>query len=69
MGVTRAGRFRGRNRVIRDDSREAVVSHQLLIDGANKPGTYQKPLVKVRGYLDELDALPNQGVPIGNRTG
>jgi probable F420-dependent oxidoreductase len=43
------------------------VSHKLLIDGANEPGTYQKPLAKVRGYLDELDALPNQGVPAGSR--
>jgi probable F420-dependent oxidoreductase len=43
------------------------VSHQLLIDGAKEPGTYQRPLAKVRGYLDELDALPNQGVPAGNR--
>ena len=43
------------------------VSHQLLIDGAKEAGTYQKPLAKVRGYLDELDALPNQGVPVGSR--
>jgi probable F420-dependent oxidoreductase len=43
------------------------VSHRLLIDGAREPGTYQKPLAKVRGYLDDLDALPNQGVPTGNR--
>ena len=39
------------------------VSHQLLIDGAKAPGTYQKPLQVMTNYLDELDALPNQGVP------
>jgi probable F420-dependent oxidoreductase len=43
------------------------VSHQLLIDGVSKPGTYQKPLAKVRDYLDQLDALPDQGIPTGNR--
>jgi probable F420-dependent oxidoreductase len=43
------------------------VSHQLLVDSSKEPGTYQKPLAKVRGYLDELDALPNQGVPVGSR--
>ena len=43
------------------------VSHQLLIDNVQEPGTYRKPLAKVRGYLDELDALPDQGVPVDNR--
>jgi probable F420-dependent oxidoreductase len=43
------------------------VSHQLLIDGAKAPGTYQKPLQVTANYLDELDALPNQGVPPEDR--
>jgi probable F420-dependent oxidoreductase len=43
------------------------VSHQLLIDGAKEPGTYQKPLGVMRTFLDELDAFPNGGVPQGNR--
>ncbi len=43
------------------------VSHQLLIDGAKAPGTYQKPLAVMTNYLDELDALPNQGVPPEDR--
>ncbi len=43
------------------------VSHQLLIDGAKAPGTYQKPLRVMTQYLDELDALPNQGVPAEDR--
>ncbi len=43
------------------------VSHQLLIDGAKEPGTYQKPLGVMRTFLDELDAFPNSGVPQGNR--
>jgi probable F420-dependent oxidoreductase len=43
------------------------VSHQLLIDGAKAPGTYAKPLEVMTRYLDELDALPDQGVPPGNR--
>ncbi len=43
------------------------VSHQLLIDGAKAPGTYAKPLAVMTHYLDELDALPAQGVPPGNR--
>jgi probable F420-dependent oxidoreductase len=43
------------------------VSHQLLIDGAKAPGTYAKPLEVMKGYLDELDALPDQGVPPGHR--
>jgi probable F420-dependent oxidoreductase len=38
------------------------VSHQLLIDSAKAPGTFQKPLQVMATYLDELDALPNQGV-------
>jgi probable F420-dependent oxidoreductase len=43
------------------------VSHQLLIDGAKAPGTYAKPLAVMKQYLDELDALPDQGVPPGER--
>ncbi len=43
------------------------VSHQLLIDGAKEPGTYQRPLAVTASYLDQLDALPGQGVPVGNR--
>jgi probable F420-dependent oxidoreductase len=43
------------------------VSHQLLIDGAKMPGTYTRPLSVMTAYLDELDALPNRGVPRGNR--
>jgi probable F420-dependent oxidoreductase len=43
------------------------VSHQLLIDGAKSAGTYQKPLQVMTNYLDELDSLPNQGVPPGER--
>lgn len=43
------------------------VSHQLLIDGAKEPGTYQRPLAVMTAYLDELDALPDSGVPQGNR--
>ena len=43
------------------------VSHQLLIDGAKAPGTYQKPLQVMTNYLDELDALPGQGVPPEDR--
>jgi probable F420-dependent oxidoreductase len=43
------------------------VSHQLLIDGAKSAGTYQKPLQVMTKYLDELDALPHQGVPPEDR--
>lgn len=43
------------------------VSHQLLIDGAKAAGTYQRPLAAMTQYLDELDALPDSGVPEGNR--
>ena len=43
------------------------VSHQLLIDGAKSAGTYQKPLQVMTNYLDELDALPHQGVPPEDR--
>ncbi len=43
------------------------VSHQLLIDGAKSAGTYQKPLQVMTNYLDELDALPGQGVPPEDR--
>jgi probable F420-dependent oxidoreductase len=43
------------------------VSHQLLIDGAKAPGTYEKPLSAMREFLDGLDALPNDGVPKSNR--
>ncbi len=43
------------------------VSHQLLIDGAKAPGTYQKPLAMMRQYLDELDAQPGGGIPAGSR--
>jgi probable F420-dependent oxidoreductase len=43
------------------------VSHQLLIDGAKSAGTYQKPLQVMTNYLDELDALPNHGVPPEDR--
>lgn len=43
------------------------VSHQLLIDGAKSAGTYQRPLQVMTNYLDELDALPGQGVPPEDR--
>jgi probable F420-dependent oxidoreductase len=43
------------------------VSHQLLIDGAKAPGTYDKPLSAMREFLDGLDALPNEGIPKTNR--
>ena len=43
------------------------VSHQLLIDGAKAPGTYEKPLSAMREFLDGLDALPNDGIPKTNR--
>ncbi len=43
------------------------VSHQLLIDGAKSAGTYQRPLQVMTQYLDELDALPNQGVAPDDR--
>jgi probable F420-dependent oxidoreductase len=43
------------------------VSHQLLIDGAKSAGTYQKPMQVTTNYLDELDALPNNGVPPEDR--
>ena len=43
------------------------VSHQLLIDGAKAPGTYEKPLSAMREFLDGLDALPNDGIPKSNR--
>lgn len=32
------------------------VSHQRRIDSVNPPGTYAKPLTKMRDYLDQLDA-------------
>jgi probable F420-dependent oxidoreductase len=43
------------------------VSHQLLIDGAKQPGTYEKPLSAMREFLDGLDALPDNGIPQTNR--
>jgi probable F420-dependent oxidoreductase len=43
------------------------VSHQLLIDGAKAPGTYEKPLTAMREFLDGLDAQPNDGIPQSNR--
>jgi probable F420-dependent oxidoreductase len=33
-------------------------SHAPLIDMSKEPGTYQKPLSKMRSYLDGLDAQP-----------
>jgi probable F420-dependent oxidoreductase len=32
------------------------VSHQHLIDRANEPGTYRRPLARMTSFLDELDA-------------
>jgi probable F420-dependent oxidoreductase len=32
------------------------VSHQHLIDRANEPGTYRRPLARMISYLDQLDA-------------
>jgi len=34
------------------------VSHQRLIDHVNEPGTYQRPVEVMAGYLDGLDAAP-----------
>ncbi|MET0907968.1 MAG: LLM class F420-dependent oxidoreductase [Ilumatobacteraceae bacterium] len=34
------------------------VSHQRLIDHVNEPGTYQRPVDVMAGYLDGLDAAP-----------
>ena len=34
------------------------VSHQRLIDHVNEPGTYQRPVDVMTGYLDGLDAAP-----------
>jgi probable F420-dependent oxidoreductase len=34
------------------------VSHAPLIDNVQAPGTYEKPLARMRSYLDELDAQP-----------
>ena len=34
-------------------------SHAPLIDMRTEPGTYQKPLAKMRAYLDQLDAAPD----------
>ena len=33
-------------------------SHQRLIDHVNEPGTYQRPVEVMAGYLDGLDAAP-----------
>lgn len=40
-------------------------SHAPLIDMRNEPGTYQKPLSKMRSYLDGLDAAPTPLPPDG----
>lgn len=42
------------------------VSHQLLIDSVNEPGTYTKPLQKMREYLDGLDAASTP-LAVGDR--
>ena len=34
------------------------ISHQPFIDMVNSPGTYAKPLARMRAYLDGLDAAP-----------
>ena len=34
------------------------VSHRPFIDHVNEPGTYEKPVDKVAGFLDGLDAAP-----------
>jgi probable F420-dependent oxidoreductase len=34
------------------------VSHQRLIDHVNEPGTYQRPVEVMAGYLDGLDTAP-----------
>ena len=34
------------------------ISHRPLIDHANEPGTYRKPLETMAAYLDGLDAAP-----------
>jgi probable F420-dependent oxidoreductase len=43
------------------------VSHQLFIDNAREAGPYSKPLSAMTRYLDQLDALPNGGVPVSER--
>jgi probable F420-dependent oxidoreductase len=34
------------------------ISHRPLIDRVNEPGTYQRPIDTMAGYLDGLDAAP-----------
>lgn len=41
------------------------VSHSLLVERSGQ--TYDKPLTRLRGYLDELDALDGGGIPAGQR--
>ena len=39
------------------------ISHRPLIDHANEPGTYGKPLATMAAYLDGLDAAPSPLAP------
>jgi len=39
------------------------ISHRPLIDHANEPGTYRKPLETMAAYLDGLDAAPTPLAP------